>query len=229
MATARAGRRTLPAMVPTAAVVSVAGTVAAGLVAAFAFRSTSSLLHVAAPALLFGVAVWMFFSERYERTLAVLALYLGLFDGFLKLKTGSTVATLGRDVLLYSIASGAMVRLSLSRHRLRVPKLTPGVLVWVIICAAEVLNPVVPSFSHALAGVRQHIEFVPLFFLGYAVMRTERRLMGLFILLLIIAAANGVVGLIQSNLSPAALAAWGPGYAKEVYGLGLLTGGARTF
>ncbi len=216
-------------MVPTASLIAIAGTVAAVIVAAFAFRSTSTLLHVAAPVVLAGVAAWMFFSDHYERTLAVLALYLGLFDGYLKLKTGSTVATLGRDVLLYAIAAGAVVRLSLSRHRLRVPTLAPGVVVWVVICLAEVLNPVVPSISHAFAGVRQHIEFVPLFFFGYAVMRSERRLMGLFALLLLVAAVNGVVGLIQSHLSPAALASWGPGYAKEVYGLGGLSGGGRTF
>jgi hypothetical protein len=229
MPTVRAPRRAVPSMTPTIMLMLIAGTAAIVVVSAFALRSTSSFLHVAAPTLLAGVALWMFLSEHYERTLAVLAIYLGVLDGYLKLKTGSTIATLGRDALLYAIAAGALVRFSFSGRRVRLPTLTPLVAVWVIICFAEVLNPVVPSFSHALAGVRQHVEFVPLFFLGFAVMRTERRLMGLFALLLLVAAVNGVVGLIQSNLSPAALAAWGPGYAKEVYGLGLLTGGARTF
>ena len=216
-------------MTPTIGLMLLGGSAAIVVVSAFALQSTSSFLRIAAPTLLGGVALWMFLSEHYERTLAVLAIYLGVFDGYLKLKTGSTVATLGRDVLLYSIAAGALVRFSFSGRRLRLPTLTPAVVVWVIICFAEVLNPVVPSISHAMAGVRQHIEFVPLFFLGFAVMRTERRLMGLFALLLIVAAANGVVSLIQSHLSPAALASWGPGYAKEIYGLGNLTGGGRTF
>src|SRR4051812_43295118 len=52
------------------------------------------------------VAGWMFLSERYALSLAVLLLYLGLLDGFLKLKTGSQFATLGRDILLYSIVFG---------------------------------------------------------------------------------------------------------------------------
>ena len=197
---------------------SIAGAAAAGLLAVFAFQSTSTLIHVGAPAILVAVAIWMFFSQHYERTLAVLALYLGLLDGFLKLKTGSTIATLGRDVLLYAIAAGALVRLVLRRRPFHIPPLTLGVVAWVVICVAQVLNPVVPSISHALAGVRQHVEFVPLFFLGYAVMRSERRLMGLFGLLLVVAAANGVVSLVQSHLSPAQLAAWGPGYANEVLG-----------
>jgi hypothetical protein len=214
-------------MLPGVAIGSIAGIVGAAFVAILAVRSASTAIHVGAPALLGAVAVWMFFSEHYERTLAVLALYLGLFDGFLKLKTGSSVATLGRDVLMYSIAAGALVRLALRRESIRIPKLTVPVVVWVIICFAEVFNPLVPSMTHALAGVRQHIEFVPLFFFGYAVMRSERRLIGLCILLVVVAAANGVVALIQSQLSLASLASWGPGYAKLVYGATTVT--ARTF
>ena len=229
MPAARLSRGALPTVTPTAVIAAAAATASAVVVAGFALQSTSSFLRIAAPTLLGGVALWMFLSEHYERTLAVLALYLGLFDGYVKLKTGSTIATLGRDVLLYAIASGALIRWSFSGRRVRLPTLTPGVVVWVVICLAEVLNPVVPSISHAFAGVRQHIEFVPLFFLGYAVMRSERRLLGLFALLLFVAAVNGVVGLIQSHLSPASLAAWGPGYAKEVIGTGSLTGGGRTF
>ena len=229
MPAARLSRGALPTVTPTAVIAAAAATASAVVVAGFALQSTSSFLRIAAPTLLGGVALWMFLSEHYERTLAVLALYLGLFDGYLKLKTGSTIATLGRDVLLYAIAAGALIRWSFSGRRVRLPTLTPGVVVWVVICFAEVLNPVVPSITHAFAGVRQHIEFVPLFFLGYAVMRSERRLLGLFALLLFVAAVNGVVGLIQSHLSPASLAAWGPGYAKEVIGTGSLTGGGRTF
>jgi hypothetical protein len=229
IASTAVSRRLSPPMFLRVVAGSIACAVAAGLLAVLAFQSTSTLLHFGAPVILAAVATWMFFSEHYERTLPVLALYLGVIDGFLKLKTGSTVATLGRDVLLYAIAGGAFVRLMLRRRPLHIPILTLGVLAWVVICFAQVLNPVVPSISHAFAGVRQHIEFVPLFFLGYAVMRSERRLMGLFGLLLFAAAANGVVSLVQSHLSPEALASWGPGYAKLVLGTGSLTGGARTF
>jgi hypothetical protein len=227
MPTATASRRAGSGMLPGAAVGSIVGAVVAAFLAILAIRSTSTAIHYGAPALLGGVAVWMFFSERYERTLAVLALYLGLFDGFLKLKTGSEVATLGRDVLLYSIAAGALVRIALRRQPIRMPKLSVAVFVWVVICLAEVLNPVVPSITHALAGVRQHVEFVPLFFLGYAVMRSKRRFTGMFVLLVVVASVNGIVALIQSRLPLAQLASWGPGYAREVYGNATVTG--RTF
>jgi hypothetical protein len=204
-----------------------AGALIAGLLAVLALKSTSTVLHVGAPALVAGVAAWMFVSERYEVTLSVLALYLGLLDGFLKLKTGSTLASLGRDVLLYAIALGALLRLVLRGRRFHLPRYTIAVVAWVVVCVIEVLNPVVPSITHALAGTRQHVEFVPLFFLGYATMRGERRLRGLLVLIVVVAAINGIVALIQSRLSLTALAAWGPGYAKQVYGTSIMTG--RTF
>lgn len=227
MPTATASRRSGPAILPGVVVGSVAVAAVAIFLAAVALKSTSTAIHYGAPALLGGVAVWMFFSQRYEWTLAVLALYLGLFDGFLKLKTGSSIATLGRDVMLYAIAGGALVRLVIRRRAIHIPKLSVGVLVWVIICFAEVFNPVVPSITHALAGVRQHVEFVPLFFLGYAVMRSERRLLGLLMLLVVVAAANGIVAFIQSRLPLAQLASWGPGFATEIYGNAALA--SRTF
>jgi hypothetical protein len=224
---ATVGRRLIPPKLPLAAGAAIASVASAALLATFALRSTSTFLHVAAPALLLAVAAWTFLSEHYERTLAVLALYLGLLDGYLKLKTGSTLATLGRDVLLYAIASGALIRLILRHRPIRVSPLALGVAAWVVICLVQVLNPVVPSISHALAGVRQHIEFVPLFFFGYAVMRSESRLTGLFWLLIFVAAVNGIVSLVQSELTPAQLASWGPGYANDI--LGLSGGAPRTF
>jgi hypothetical protein len=203
------------------------GVLSAVFLAVLVSKSSGSVLRVAAPGLLIAVAVWMFLSEHYERTLAVFALYLGLLDGFVKLKTGSSLATLGRDVLLYAITIGAVVRLVMQRSAPRLPTLSAGVICWVAICLAEVLNPVAGSTLHALAGTRQHLEFVPLFFFGYAVMRSNRRLTALLVLLIVAASANAVVAVIQEHLSLAELASWGPGYAAQVYGT--VIGTARTF
>src|ERR1700722_5606296 len=137
MSPATASLRVIRPVFQRAAVVSIAGAVAASLLAVLALQSTNTAVHVAAPVLLGGVAAWMFFSERYERTLAVLLLYLGLLDGFLKLKTGSTIATLGRDVLLYSIALGVLVRAMLRRQALPSPPLLFGVVAWLLLCLAQ--------------------------------------------------------------------------------------------
>lgn len=184
----------------------------------FGLRSRHALLHDAVPILLTPLALWLFFSERYEVTLAVLLLYLGLVDGVVKLGSGSTVATLGRDVVLYAIVVGAVLRTILRRTPITLPRLTGLVLAWVAVCVMQLANPSDISLVHAAAALRQHLEFVPLFFFGYFVVRSKRRLTGLLVLLVVIGAANGVVDLIQSRLSPSQLASWGPGYAGLEYG-----------
>lgn len=214
-------------LVALSALLALAAATAAIWLAISGLGSGHALTHVAAPALLVALAVWMFFSERYEVTLAVLLLYLGLFDGVLKLKTGSEFATLGRDVLLYAVALGVLARAILRKERLTAPPLLFGVLAWVAVCLVQLANPADVSLLHSLAGLRQHLEFVPLFFLGYMVLRSERRLAGLFLLLIAIAAVNGIISLMQWQLSPSQLATWGPGYADLASGTARIS--ARIF
>jgi hypothetical protein len=174
------------------------------------------------------VAGWLFFNPRTEITLAVVMVYLGVLDGFIKLKTGSSHVTLARDVLLYAIVFGMLARKVVRKERFDVPPFAAWIVAWVAVVAVQVFNPSAQSFTHSLASLRPHLEFVPLFFLGYAVMRTKRRLKGFFLLLLVITAVNGAVSLVQFNLTPEQLANWGPGYSARVLGTGT-TSGRLTF
>ncbi|MFI5008811.1 MAG: hypothetical protein ACHQDY_00885 [Solirubrobacterales bacterium] len=171
--------------------------------------------------------VWLFFTERHDLALVALLLYLGLLDGYLKLRTDSSTVTLVRDALLYAIVLGVVGRRVLRRQPLVLPPLSGWVLLYTGVVAVQVLNPGNASIGHALASLRPHLEFVPLFFLGYAELRSAKRLRVLCVLLVLVAAANGVVGYVQFRLTPAQLAAWGPGYAARVYGTGPVSG--RTF
>lgn len=186
--------------------------------------------HLASSVALLGfiaLGAWMFLSENYAATLAVLLLYLGLLDGFLKLKTGLQVATLGRDVLLYAIVGGALLRFLIRRQGVRMPPMAGWALAYALVVLVSMFNPgSAPLMQHALPSVRPHLEFVPLFFLGYMVMRTPGRIRMFLVLLLICGAANGIVNLAQYNLSKDELASWGPGYAKFLNGEGV---GGRTF
>jgi hypothetical protein len=201
--------------------------VCAALAADSSGSTSRDLVKHAIPFVFTPFILWLFFSERYERTLGVFLLYLGLLDGVIKLGTGSSVATLGRDVLLYAITLGAITRLIIRRTKLEIPPFTGFVIAWVAVCLMQVLNPNGQSFVHSLASLRQHLEFVPLFFFGYFVLRSQHRLTGFLILLVVIAAANGIVSLIQSGMSPSELASWGPGYTKLE--LGTATTVARVF
>jgi hypothetical protein len=206
----------------------VALVAAAGCVAATIALAAG---HVAGPgaaalgaAVLVVVALWCLTERRVGRTLIVLGLYIGLLDGYLKLRTGARDVTIVRDVLLWAIAAGALWRASRDGGPLRLPPLGMIVVAFVVVVLAQLANPSVPGATQALAGVRQHLEFVPLFFLGYAFVRTRGAVRALLILLVAVAAANGAVGFVQSTLTPDQLAGWGPGYRDRVLGEGIFVG-----
>lgn len=167
-----------------------------------------------------GLGAWMFFSERIERPLVGILLYLGLLDGFVKLQSSSSVITLGRDALLYAIALGFLARASLRRQPLRLPPLSGWILAFTVVVLVQVANPADVGLRHTLGALRPHLEFVPLFFIGYAVLQTRARLRTFFVIMLVAATANGIVSAVQLNLSPTQLASWGPGYAARITGNG---------
>jgi O-Antigen ligase len=168
------------------------------------------------------VPIWMFLTDRPAHALAVLLLYMGLLDGFLKLKvsSGNELPTIGRDVLLYSIAIGMLARAIIRRQPIALPPLSAWVFLWVAVVLVQLLNPDSHSLVHSVASTRQHLEFVPLFFIGYNVIRTRKRLRVFLVLLLVVAAANGIVSLVQWNLAPEQLAGWGAGYRDLIEGDG---------
>ena len=213
----------------------VVGQVAAGLlVAAVAAGVTAFVTERAAitgVAIVLAVAgtLWLATTRHTQLALALLLLYLGLLDGYLKLASNSNVVTFVRDVLLYAIVVGLLVRATVQGRRLALPPLTGWVIAFVITVLVQIPNPHGGSIVHSLAGVRQHLEFVPLFFLAFAFLRTTKALRVFVILLAVIAAANGIAGWVQFRETPQQFAAWGPGYAQRVLGTGSFTGGGRDF
>lgn len=167
------------------------------------------------------------FSRRVEVSLVGLLLYLGLLDGFLRLKTGQQSLTLLRDLFLYAIVAGCLARLMLARQRITLPALSGWVIAFSAIVLVQLANPRSVGLEHTVAALRPHLEWVPLFFLGYAVMRDKSRIRVFLLLVVVVAAANGIVSLIQSNLTPEQLGGWGPGYQARVFGTGDVSG--RTF
>ncbi|MGA7705841.1 MAG: hypothetical protein WB998_13205 [Solirubrobacteraceae bacterium] len=160
---------------------------------------------------------------RLEVTVTVLALYLGLLDGPVKLLSASQAASSVRDVLIAAVTIGALVRLMARREPVRLPPLFGWVLVFVLLVVAEAFNPSTHGTLKILGGFRQQLEWVPFFFFGYALMRSKERLRKMFVILGVIALANGVVSAYQTRLTPAQLASWGPGYAERVNGTETLT------
>jgi glycosyltransferase involved in cell wall biosynthesis len=186
---------------------------------AVALPSAPAVSALALPVLA-GVVVWMAISREYQLSLALLLFWLGLFDGFTRLKTGTPVLTLLRDALLYAIVVGWLIHASVRRDAVRLPPLSGWVIVFIAVVLVQLFNPANASLIHTLAALRPHLEWIPLFFLGYLVMRTRQRLRIFLVFVLLIAVINGAVATYQSRLSPDAFASWGPGYAERIYGTG---------
>jgi hypothetical protein len=157
-------------------------------------------------------------STRYTVTLALLAFYLGVLDGPIKLEAANKIASGFRDILILAIGLGMLARVAAKRERMTLPPLSGWVLGFVAVAVVEALNPDTSGILKVVGGYRQELEFVPLFFFGYAIVRSKQRFRQLFLILGVIALANGVVGAYQSRLSPAGLATWGPGYGADVEG-----------
>ena len=120
-----------------------------------------------------------------------------------------------RDVFLYAVAIGVALRW---RGPLKLPALAGWVLAWIAVVLIQLANPGDHGITHSVAALRQHLEFVPLFFLGYALLRSYASLHAFFALLLAVAAINGAVAAYQTTLSPGQLGGWGPGYDALVSG-----------
>ncbi len=116
--------------------------------------------------------VALMISTRYEVTLAVLVLYLGLLDGPIKLESASQLSSGIRDILIIAIVLGMVMRLALSRERVRLPPLSGWVLAFVAVTLVAALNPHTHGFLKILGGYRQQLVWVPFFFFGYLFMRS---------------------------------------------------------
>lgn len=197
--------------------------VAALVTLALALAIAIAVPHPSATLLLAAIAgslliAWLIASTRYEITVTVLALYLGLLDGPVKLLSASTLASGLRNVLIIAVCLGAVARMSANRRQVRLPPLSGWVLAFTGLVLVNAFNPNTQGFLKIVGGFRQELEFVPFFFFGYMLMRSQARLRMFFVVLGVIALANGVVATYQTRLSPPQLASWGPGYRERVYG-----------
>jgi hypothetical protein len=160
-------------------------------------------------------------SARYEVTLAILALYFGLVDGVVKLETANQLVSSLRDIMIAAICTGAIVRIVVRREKVRLPPLSGWVIAFVILTLIEAFNPNTRGVLKILGGFRQQLEWLPFFFFGYLLMRSKERFRKFFLILGVIALANGVVSTIQTQLTPAQLSKWGPGYEQRIKGIGV--------
>lgn len=157
-------------------------------------------------------------SSRLEVTVALITIYLGMINGPIKLLLGGRELTASfQDVIILAVSAGALMRIMMRRERVRLPALSGWVIGWVVLVLVNAFNPHTESLLHAIGGFRQQLEFVPFFFFGYVLMRSKRRFRQLFVIMGVMALANGAVAAYQTGLSPGQLESWGPGYEALIH------------
>ncbi|HTR89741.1 MAG TPA: hypothetical protein VMG62_06490 [Solirubrobacteraceae bacterium] len=209
----------------TGAAALVAGVVALALT--LALPHVSFVLVLGAIAAIAAIVALMS-SGRLDLTVALIVLYLGLLDGPVKLMLGQREVTAAlQDVLILAVGAGALMRIVVRREPVRLPALFGWVFAWTALVVMNAFNPRTEGILHTLGGFRQQLQYVPFFFFAYVLMRSKRRFRQYFVIVTVMALANGVVGAYQTGLSPSQLASWGPGYRSLIYTEG--NGGARVY
>ncbi len=182
-----------------------------------ALPNTNILIVLAAIAGLLAIVVLMA-SSRLDRTVLFLAIYFGMVNGPVKLLlSGRELTASFQDVIILAVSAGALMRILMRREPVRLPALSGWVIAWVVLVMVNAFNPRTEGILHALGGFRQQLEYVPFFFFGYVLMRSKHRFRQLFLIIGVMAFANGVVAAYQTELSPGQLANWGPGYQALIH------------
>ena len=151
--------------------------------------------------------------SRLEITGTLVLVYLLLITGPVKMLTSHReVTAVIPDLLILAVSLGALMRMVVQRERIRLPPLSGWVIGWTALVVVNSFNPKTQGVLAVLGGYSQELQYVPFFFLGFVLMRSTRRFRQLFVIVGIAAAASGVVAAYQTELTPAQLASWGPGY-----------------
>src|ERR1700734_2929626 len=116
------------------------------------------------------------------------------------MERASTAASGARDVLIIAVGVGMIMRLVVKKERVRLPPLAGWVVGFVAVVLVEALNPHTHGLLKSIGGYRQQLEWVPFFFFGYLIVRSKQRFRQLFLILGVIALANGVVGAVQAKI-----------------------------
>lgn len=176
------------------------------------------------------IVVALTFFTRLEWSVGFLGFYLCCLDGPVKLLTAGGEATaVVRNVLTFAICLGVGMRMLAKRQALRLPPMSGWIVAYVVIVLANVLNPNTISILKSLGGIRDLLQWVPFFFFGYVLIRSEASFRRLFIVIGVLALANGVTATIQTRMSLSTVAAWGPGYKERVFGNEATGKGSRKY
>ena len=194
---------------PTALLILMGGILAAWLMAQSVLEGAIYLLMPAG--LIVGTIVLYRTMKNWREGVLIFVIWM-LFEDLARKFMGNNMAIyFAKDVL----AAACLLSFYNSRRHERTPKPRPEFFLpfafFVVWSTLEVFNPNSPSVWYGLVGLNLYFAYVPLFFIGYALLRNETDLRRFLLLNLIIAAAIAMLGVGQgltgqTLLAPANLA-----------------------
>jgi hypothetical protein len=123
----------------------------------------------------------------------------------------STALFFGKDVLLGLIYISFVIALRKHREKVFRPAFLLPLSLFVWLAGMQIFNPNSPSVLYGLLGFKLYFYYVPLLFVGYALLRSEEDLRKLLVASGVLAGVISLLGIIQairgnSFLNPAVLA-----------------------
>ncbi len=148
------------------------------------------------------LAVGVFVAALASLEVALLALIIVAFmDGFTKCLVISPATLLAKDIMLI-IALVRWLWMGLAAQRwgaLRLPVILPAFLL-TLYCIAQMFNTETASPLVALAGLRSWIIWIGVVIVAYEYIRTRAHIERVLVLIMVLALATGIYGIVQYNL-----------------------------
>ncbi|MBI4544605.1 MAG: hypothetical protein HY703_05400 [Gemmatimonadetes bacterium] len=187
------------------AALALTGIIAATMFGHWMSLKGSPLVLVALIALAVIIAAALAVVTNWRLGLYTSLLWLTFEDLPRKFLGNNMVIYFGKDLLLVLVyVAFAWAVLSRRMRLLRVPFAAP-LLIFVWFGALQVFNPNSPSLLYGFLGLRLYFFYIPLVFIGYALIRTERDLRQFLSVNLAVASIVALLGILQAVVGPSFL------------------------
>lgn len=163
------------------------------------------------------LVLWSAFRDT-ERAIYVYFAWCWL-DGTIRgLLHSDAVSIVARDIVLGVIVVGWGAQRLQNRYQdpIRVPPGTLLVVLFVINCLLQIMNPFAGSLLQSIGGLKLHLSAIPLLFLGYDVFRRPAQVRSLFLFLTLITLIVGVTSYVQYLHGPSWTWAHFPGTQESI-------------
>jgi hypothetical protein len=140
------------------------------------------------------------------------------FEGFIKHKLGYALLTyVFKDFLMILLISAWLLKALAGRHgEYRRTVLDIPLVLFTAVCLIQIFNPNFENWVISIAGIKVHLIYMPLYYMGYYLLQDRPCLIRLIHLFSILAVIMGAYGIVQYLQGPEAVSSLGSSFAEIV-------------